>query len=101
LRAQTPWPIVAAPIQSLESRSPTDVESVAPLVAGSPQHPTREAIAMAGASEAYVLAPGEGRSIDLGAFTMTVKADAGETNGVFRSWKRKSRRSLGRAPHSP
>jgi mannose-6-phosphate isomerase-like protein (cupin superfamily) len=38
---------------------------------------------MAGANEAYVLAPGEGRSIDLGAFAMTVKANSDETNGVF------------------
>jgi mannose-6-phosphate isomerase-like protein (cupin superfamily) len=38
---------------------------------------------MAGASDAYVLAPGEGRSIDLGAFAMTVKANSDETNGVF------------------
>jgi mannose-6-phosphate isomerase-like protein (cupin superfamily) len=38
---------------------------------------------MAGAGEAYVLAPGEGRSIDLGAFVMTVKANSDETNGVF------------------
>jgi mannose-6-phosphate isomerase-like protein (cupin superfamily) len=38
---------------------------------------------MAGANEAYVLAPGEGRSIDLGAFAMTVKANSAETNGVF------------------
>ncbi len=38
---------------------------------------------MTGASEAYVLAPGEGRSIDLGAFAMTVKANSDETNGVF------------------
>jgi hypothetical protein len=30
-----------------------------------------------------VLAPGEGRSIDLGAFAMTVKANSAETNGVF------------------
>jgi mannose-6-phosphate isomerase-like protein (cupin superfamily) len=38
---------------------------------------------MAGGTEAYVLAPGEGRSIDLGAFAMTVKANSDETNGVF------------------
>jgi len=38
---------------------------------------------MAGASEPYVLAPGAGRSIDLGAFAMTVKANSDETNGVF------------------
>ena len=38
---------------------------------------------MAGAGEAYVLAPGEGRSIELGAFAMTVKANSDETNGVF------------------
>ena len=33
--------------------------------------------------EAYVLAPGEGRSIDLGPFSMTVKANSNETSGVF------------------
>jgi mannose-6-phosphate isomerase-like protein (cupin superfamily) len=33
--------------------------------------------------EAFVLAPGEGRSIDLGAFGMTVKASSDETDGVF------------------
>lgn len=38
---------------------------------------------MAGAGKAFVLAPGEGRSIDLGAFEMTVKATSDETNGVF------------------
>lgn len=38
---------------------------------------------MASANEAYVLAPGEGRSIDLGVFAMTVKANSDETNGVF------------------
>ena len=38
---------------------------------------------MTGAGEAYVLAPGEGRPIELGAFAMTVKADSDQTNGVF------------------
>ncbi len=38
---------------------------------------------MAGTSKAYVLGPGEGRSIDLGSFAMTVKANSDETNGVF------------------
>ena len=38
---------------------------------------------MAETNDAFVLAPGEGRSIDLGAFGMTVKADSDETNGVF------------------
>ena len=38
---------------------------------------------MAGSGDAYVLAPGEGRSIDLGAFAMTVKANSDETNGAF------------------
>jgi mannose-6-phosphate isomerase-like protein (cupin superfamily) len=33
--------------------------------------------------EAFVLWPGEGRSIDLGAFGMTVKASSDETGGVF------------------
>jgi mannose-6-phosphate isomerase-like protein (cupin superfamily) len=33
--------------------------------------------------EAFVLWPGEGRSIDLGAFAMTVKASSEETGGVF------------------
>lgn len=38
---------------------------------------------MTGPGEAFVLAPGEGRSIDLGAFGMTVKADSVETNGIL------------------
>ncbi len=38
---------------------------------------------MADPGEAYVLGPGEGRSIDLGLFAMTVKAGRDETNGVF------------------
>jgi mannose-6-phosphate isomerase-like protein (cupin superfamily) len=38
---------------------------------------------MAGARGAFVLAPGEGRSIDLGAFGMTVKASSDETDGAF------------------
>ena len=38
---------------------------------------------VAGAGEAYVLRSGEGRSIDLGVFSMTVKANSDETNGVF------------------
>jgi mannose-6-phosphate isomerase-like protein (cupin superfamily) len=38
---------------------------------------------LAGAGEAFVVAPGEGRSIDLGAFGMTVKASWDETDGVF------------------
>jgi quercetin dioxygenase-like cupin family protein len=38
---------------------------------------------MAGAAEAYVLQPGEGRSIELGPFAMTVKAEAGNTGGAF------------------
>ncbi len=38
---------------------------------------------MAGAGEAFVLAPGEGRSIDLGVFGMTVKASSDDTDGVF------------------
>jgi mannose-6-phosphate isomerase-like protein (cupin superfamily) len=42
-----------------------------------------EGITMAGAGEAFVLAPGEGRSIDLGAFGMTVKASSDETDGAF------------------
>ena len=33
--------------------------------------------------EAFVLQPGEGRSIDLGGFLMTVKATAEGTNGAF------------------
>jgi len=36
-----------------------------------------------GAGEAYVLRHGEGRSIDLGVFSMTVKANSDETNGIF------------------
>lgn len=35
------------------------------------------------AGDAFVLAPGEGRSIDLGAFAMTVKANSDDTRGVF------------------
>src|SRR5919112_4889883 len=35
------------------------------------------------AGEAFALAPGEGRSIGLGAFGMTVKANSDETDGVF------------------
>ncbi len=38
---------------------------------------------MADAGDAFVLAPGEGRSIDLGPFGMTVKAGSDETGGVF------------------
>jgi mannose-6-phosphate isomerase-like protein (cupin superfamily) len=38
---------------------------------------------MEGAAEALVLAPGGGRSIDLGAFGMTVKADSDDTDGLF------------------
>ena len=34
-------------------------------------------------SAAFVLQPGEGRSIDLGNFLMTVKAEAGDTAGAF------------------
>jgi mannose-6-phosphate isomerase-like protein (cupin superfamily) len=33
--------------------------------------------------QAFVLGPGEGRSIDLGVFGMTVKATADETDGAF------------------
>ena len=35
------------------------------------------------ADEAYILKPGEGRSIDLGGFRMSVKATADQTNGAF------------------
>ncbi len=38
---------------------------------------------MAGTGGAFVLAPGEGRSIDLGGFGMTVKATAADTGGAF------------------
>jgi mannose-6-phosphate isomerase-like protein (cupin superfamily) len=38
---------------------------------------------MATAGEALVLAPGEGRKIDLGVFGMTVKAGRDETDGLF------------------
>ena len=44
---------------------------------------TREATIVAGAGDAYVLRSGEGRSIDLGVFSMTVKANSDETNGIF------------------
>ena len=37
---------------------------------------------MAGAGRCFVVAPGEGRLIDLGDFAMRVKADAGSTGGV-------------------
>jgi mannose-6-phosphate isomerase-like protein (cupin superfamily) len=33
--------------------------------------------------QAFVLGPGEGRSIELGAFAMTVKANSDETDGIF------------------
>ena len=46
------------------------------------QTQSQEAITVA-VGEAYVLAPGEGRSIDLGPFSMTVKANSNETGGVF------------------
>jgi quercetin dioxygenase-like cupin family protein len=36
-----------------------------------------------GTNAAYLLRPGEGRSIDLGAFRMSVKATGEQTNGVF------------------
>jgi mannose-6-phosphate isomerase-like protein (cupin superfamily) len=36
-----------------------------------------------GQGGAYVLTPGEGRSIDLGGFGMTVKASADQTGGAF------------------
>jgi hypothetical protein len=35
------------------------------------------------AGRCFVVAPGEGRLIDLGDFEMRVKADAGSTDGVF------------------
>jgi len=38
---------------------------------------------VAGAGDAYVLRSGEGRSIDLGVFSMTVKANSDETHGIF------------------
>lgn len=38
---------------------------------------------MSAAAGAYVLQPGEGRPIDLGRFSMTVKATAGGTGGSF------------------
>jgi quercetin dioxygenase-like cupin family protein len=37
---------------------------------------------MVGPGRCFVIAPGEGRLIDLGEFTMHVKADAGSTQGV-------------------
>ena len=36
-----------------------------------------------GAGTGFILRPGEGRSIDLGGFRMTVKASEAETNGAF------------------
>ncbi|HXF97615.1 MAG TPA: cupin domain-containing protein [Gaiellaceae bacterium] len=38
---------------------------------------------MTNGADAYVLRPGEGRSIDLGAFGMTVKADVRDAGGLF------------------
>jgi mannose-6-phosphate isomerase-like protein (cupin superfamily) len=38
---------------------------------------------MAGGTRAFVLRPGEGRSIDLGVFGMTVKASSDDTDGLF------------------
>ena len=38
---------------------------------------------MAGEAVGYVFRPGEGRQIDLGNFTMTVKGDAESTSGLF------------------
>ena len=38
---------------------------------------------MGAATGAYVLQPGEGRPIDLGGFSMTVKATAEGTGGTF------------------
>jgi mannose-6-phosphate isomerase-like protein (cupin superfamily) len=38
---------------------------------------------MGSAGEAFVLQPGEGRSIELGVFGMTVKASSEETGGIF------------------
>jgi mannose-6-phosphate isomerase-like protein (cupin superfamily) len=35
------------------------------------------------AAQPFILQPGEGRNIDLGGFLMTVKADAGATDGGF------------------
>src|SRR5436305_12919787 len=44
---------------------------------------SREATRVGGAGDAYVLRSGEGRSIDLGVFSMTVKANSDETHGIF------------------
>lgn len=38
---------------------------------------------MTGTGGGYVLRPGEGRQIDLGGFSMTVKATESETDGMF------------------
>lgn len=38
---------------------------------------------MAETGEAFVLAPGEGRAVELGSFGMTVKATAEDTQGAF------------------
>src|SRR5439155_9076280 len=59
------------------------VGSASASMAGSGRQPTRREATMAGEDRALVLAPGEGRAIDLGAFGMKVKASWNETDGVF------------------
>src|SRR5439155_1647194 len=59
------------------------VGSASASMAGSGRQPTRREATMAGEDRALVLAPGEGRAIDLGPFGMTVKASWDETDGVF------------------
>jgi hypothetical protein len=51
---------------------------------------------MSDGPEAFVLAPGERMSIELGALAMTVKASADETGTSSRSSKPRSRRTSGR-----
>jgi mannose-6-phosphate isomerase-like protein (cupin superfamily) len=43
----------------------------------------KEKTMVTGVGEGYVLQPGEGRPIDLGNFSMTVKASDVETDGMF------------------
>jgi hypothetical protein len=51
---------------------------------------------VARAGDAFVLAPGEGRSIDLGLFAMTVKATSDETDGIFSLLEADERRGSAR-----
>ncbi len=55
---------------------------------------------MSGAGrEGYVLQPGEGRLIDLGGFSMSVKATDDQTDGAFTAWTLERR--IGRSGFGP